>query len=111
MERSQFLQVALPEREEMYFHLASIGFAFPANYEAVFHAARQEGDDAMVLQLQSFRQFADRGPVPARKTAYVQQEQVLQRSDAFGLGRSLAEVEKTAQLVTEFGEGFVLLLV
>ena len=110
MECREMLQVARTGTREVHFHLAAVRFALLANHQPCFLATRQQCHRAVMLQLQPFRQFAHRGPVAAGKTAHMEQQQVLQRCQSFLLCRSFTEMQEASQLIAEFRQRFVLLL-
>lgn len=55
-------------------------------------------------RLQTFSQFADRGPIPAREGANLQEELILQWRDAVRSRCIFAESQKPPQCVAKFGE-------
>ncbi|MNL22300.1 hypothetical protein D3C87_1436430 [compost metagenome] len=64
----------------------------------------------MLLGLQPLGQLAHRGPVPVRRAADVEHQQVLLHRHAFGARGVFGEPQETPQLVSEIGERLEILL-
>lgn len=63
-----------------------------------------------MLDLQPFRQFADGHVIAARKTLYRQQRLMLLWRQPDPLGRFLAEMQKSPQMIAERCQCFVFVL-
>jgi hypothetical protein len=71
-------------------------FHIPSGYQAI-----DEFDRAVVLDLQTLRDFANRGPRPLRQPLQAQHELVLSWLQARGTGRLFTEREEAAYLITQ----------
>src|SRR5579863_7338368 len=97
--RKQFLAGFL----QVNFDLAAVGLAGLALDEIERLAARHQRHDAVMLRLQAFRELADGGPLAAGVALHVQEQQILQRRNAFALCGLLGEALEAAHLIAEFG--------
>ena len=74
--------------------------------QAQLFAARDQCDDAVMMGLQSLREFSDGGPITAWIASNLQQQQILLRFDSVPQGELLAESNEFANLIAEIRKGF-----
>ena len=86
--------------------LAAINFARLSLDQIQRFAPRHERNYSVVMRLKPFSQFADSCPIPVRIALDMQQQQILQRSNAFVLSSLLGEPLEPPHLVTKLGQLF-----
>ena len=101
MQRGQSGKQTLARLLEMHLDLAPIGLARLTTHETRGLATRDERDDTMMLCLQALGEFADRRPISTGEAFDMQQQQILERRDAFGLRRLLRKSFKATHLISK----------
>lgn len=107
MQQSEFCQKLFSFRKQKHFDEALVAFPLAASDQTSLLAARNKRHSAVMVRLQAFGQFSDRGPVPAGKSLQLQEQLILQGGDPVLLGDFFAEPEKPAKLITKIRECFI----
>ena len=110
MRQRELREHALAVRRDPQSDFASIAFAAVALQEPARNTARRELDRAVMFELQSLREHADRGPIGERQGLEREQKLMLLRLDAGGPRSRRAEGQEAADLVANLGERDVIAL-
>jgi hypothetical protein len=92
---------------EFHAHLSPVLVSAGLLDEAPLHQPVHQFDGAMVLELKALGQIGDGRPWVAAHTLHREHQLMVLRLDSGLPGRILAEVQETADLVTEFRQGLV----
>src|SRR5215472_11016899 len=105
MPRGKAHQPLLTFRRQPNVNLPPVGRVAGALYQSALHQPVRQSNGAMMLDQQDSGQVSNGRAAGAIECPHGQEELVLLRLQSLGLRRLLAELQKTADLETEIGEG------